>query len=407
MHNQDASYVSELKFFERVMSDFSIRTLDRDRALLYYTPTWLTAQFSNIVYERGVNHYHQLVAALRTHEPSFNASWQANRSRHVFFLSGDKGACLWPRGPIYISHWGLTTPWKAQVMPHLWRADKLVSARAHEAPCADQRDVIVPPCCHAPKLAAAAAAASAHALPRQAYAHGERGEWACELLFAGAARAEQKVAKSSWCDDGDSGGVKCYSQAVRAAVFARHANTTGFCLAGKLPNELFRRARFCLAPSGEGFGDRLAAAVLHGCVPLIIQPGVRQPYDDVLAYDAFALRVGADAIPQLHTLLPTVTDAEHARLRAGVRRFARAFDWSADGGQAYEVARYTLCLRAAPPEGCAHLQPPMLRMEPADAAPPTTSAAIKPFADAHINGFVEPTLLRMRNGKVVTARGTV
>ena len=198
-HQQkDAAYSSELRFFERLMADFSVRTLKREQARLFYVPTWLTSHYSNTVFEKGVSHYHHLVAALSASrdEAFFNRTWHAHRSRHVFFLSGDKGSCLWPRGPIYISHWGLTTPWKAQVLPHLWRADKLVSVKASEPPCADSRDVIVPPCCHAPKD-------DASRMPSlggggSSGSGSGSGDWRCELLFAGAARAEQKAARSSW-----------------------------------------------------------------------------------------------------------------------------------------------------------------------------------------------------------------
>ena len=31
------------------------------------------------------------------------------------------------------------------------------------------------------------------------------------------------------------------------------------------------RAKFCLAPAGWGWGSRVKAAIVHGCVPLIIQ----------------------------------------------------------------------------------------------------------------------------------------
>ena len=106
---RDRLYSAENRFFERLMSDFSLRTVDPHRALLYYIPTWLLAPYSNIVFEKGVAHYRQLVSTLNRTYHSFQEAWRANRSRFIFFLAGDKGACLWPRGPIYISHWGLTT----------------------------------------------------------------------------------------------------------------------------------------------------------------------------------------------------------------------------------------------------------------------------------------------------------
>ena len=122
----------------------------------------------------------------------------------------------------------------------------------------------------------------------------------------------------------------------------------------RAPNSVYAKARFCLAPNGEGFGNRLSKAMLQGCVPLIIQPNVRQPLDDVLPYDDFALVVGAEQIPRLPALLRAVDDAEHRRLRRGVARWAAAFDWG-HGGLAYEFVRFSLCRRAG--LSCAHLDP--------------------------------------------------
>ena len=141
----DALYSAEIHFFERLMTDWTVRTLDPRRASLFYVPTWLLPLYSNTVYDKGVAHQRNLISAVAGESELFAASWRANRSQHVFFLSGDKGACLWQRGPIYLSHWGLTTPWKAMMLPQLWRSDALVSARAHEPACADGRDIILPP----------------------------------------------------------------------------------------------------------------------------------------------------------------------------------------------------------------------------------------------------------------------
>ena len=350
----DPLYTAEQHFFERLMADRTLRTLDPHRARLFYVPTFLLPTHPNTVYATGVSHYHKLVQALSARDATFAKAWRENRSRHIFFLSGDKGACLWPRGPIYISHWGLTTPWKAMMLPQLWRKDVLVSARANEPPCADARDIILPPVIAHPFNHSAATARFPQSRPA----------WRCELFFAGAMTAEQKNKHASWCDNGRHGGVRCYSQGVRAAVLAHHHNRSGFCLARQLPPELYADSRFCLAPSGEGFGDRLANAMLSGCVPLIIQPAVRQPYDDVLPYERFSIRIGADRIPALHEVLRAVTDEQHARLRAGVRHFARAFEWLRTGAQAYEAARYSLCLRAERPGGCAALRPLWLHHHP-------------------------------------------
>jgi hypothetical protein len=49
--------------------------------------------------------------------------------------------------------------------------------------------------------------------------------------------------------------------------------------------------RYCLSPYGFGWGIRTAQAVVAGCVPLVIQPHVFQPFEDVLDYDAFSVRL--------------------------------------------------------------------------------------------------------------------
>ena len=152
--------------------------------------------------------------------------------------------------------------------------------------------------------------------------------------------------------------MPCYSQGVRAAVSVHHGNRTGFCMGRRLPDALFTRSRFCLAPSGEGWGDRLVRAMAAECVPLIIQDSVRQPFDDLLPYDRFSVRLKTADIPMLHRKLARISEAQHTRLRAGVRRFATAFDWST-AGHAYELARYSLCLRAGV-RGCDALAPAIL-----------------------------------------------
>ena len=96
----DALYRAEELFFERLMADPLARTRDPRRALLWYVPTWLVASYSNIVYDKGVHHQRALAAALDA--SPLAAAWRDNRSRHVFFAGGDKGACLWPRGPVYM-----------------------------------------------------------------------------------------------------------------------------------------------------------------------------------------------------------------------------------------------------------------------------------------------------------------
>merc|ERR1719313_3182584 len=100
-----------------------------------------------------------------------------------------------------------------------------------------------------------------------------------------------------------------YSQGVRQAIHKYHRNVSGFVLGGKFTFDDLRQSVFCLAPSGWGWGWRLSLAMLTQCVPVIIQPNVTQPFEELLPYDSFALRLQFDDIPRLPQILRAVPPA--------------------------------------------------------------------------------------------------
>lgn len=136
-----------------------------------------------------------------------------------------------------------------------------------------------------------------------------------------------------------------------------HHNRSRFLIKQRVSlDQPWLMSRFCLAPSGDGFGDRLSQSMMMGCVPVIIQPAVSQPFEGLLPYDAFSMRFGYNDIPVLHELLRNVSDAEHARLLRGVEKYAPAFNWHDIDGRAYEFVRYGLCRRVRDAL-CDHLRP--------------------------------------------------
>jgi hypothetical protein len=102
-----------------------------------------------------------------------------------------------------------------------------------------------------------------------------------------------------------------------------------------------RRSKFCLAPSGHGWGIRIVHAMAAGCVPLIIQDGIHQPFDDVLPYHEFALRLPQSDMDSVDAILRGVSPTELLALQNGVRRFHKAFIWG-PGGEAYQWVVKTL-----------------------------------------------------------------
>jgi hypothetical protein len=60
-----------------------------------------------------------------------------------------------------------------------------------------------------------------------------------------------------------------------------------------------RSAKFCLSAFGHGWGIRTNIYMAHGCVPVIIQDHVFQPYEDVLPYERFTVRLRKSQLPQV------------------------------------------------------------------------------------------------------------
>ncbi|KAG2439616.1 hypothetical protein HXX76_004968 [Chlamydomonas incerta] len=146
-----------------------------------------------------------------------------------------------------------------------------------------------------------------------------------------------------------------YSGGVRQALSALLSNTTSggagvpadvVFKAGFQPitaeeyEQLLGSAKFCLAPYGHGWGIRLTHALMHGCVPVIIQDRVRQPWEDLLHYPDFSIRVSKAELPRLVELLRAVPAEDVAALMREGARVYRAFVWQPElGGLAYN---YTL-----------------------------------------------------------------
>lgn len=147
-----------------------------------------------------------------------------------------------------------------------------------------------------------------------------------------------------------------YSQGVRQAIQRLHINETEFVLGGKFTLDQLRwQSRFCLCPSGWGWGWRLSLAIATQCVPVIIQPNVTQPFEDLLqgtpySYDSFSIRYTKEDIPNLPNLLRSVPDSRLCAMQAMLQRVYRAFLWQQPYGplhaSAYDLTQVLLCRRA-------------------------------------------------------------
>ena len=302
---------------------------------------------------------------------------------HVWSISRDAGSCDSPFGSltyelansVVLTHWGAQTGLDGEPRSRCFRAghDIIVPApsRAVERSpfWADSSGATT-----LPRMAAAAAAAAAAA---------EAPARTTQLFFSGALcwsrmpwRAKdwgalERKCNASWKGGGTAGRVvRRYAFGLRLAAWRMHRHAPGFVLLASdfppslpskpaatsssetaasstatataatsassteaasslafaaLPiNEQMLRSRFCLAPSGAGWGMRAVHAAVMGCVPVMLQhdgsrrPPVAQAFEPStpLDWSTFGVSLLQNDLPRLPRLLET-TDlrAKQAALR--------------------------------------------------------------------------------------------
>lgn len=309
----DPLYAAEAFFLESLMSDPSLRTTDPKKAKLFYVPTHFYFAVNNVGFPDV--HFMQLKQHLKHWGKNAAAP---NGEDHVFFFTNDKGACGAPRGPIYITHFGYMKPWACMGREGT-SACKQLPWNSPNA-CSDTRSIVVPP--YGFSLGPTDVPVVRHtlaALPRD-----ERGHpvYPYLLSFSGGIRETQAPA---------------YSQNVRQTIYRLFAegNPKFSITEGVSEVDIFGKSKFCLAPSGDGWGVRTVKSLATGCVPLIIQPSVRQPFDDIYNYSEFALILNFSDIPDLEAILEAVPPETHAQMLKKGAEVVSAFYYEDQGGGAY------------------------------------------------------------------------
>jgi hypothetical protein len=88
-------------------------------------------------------------------------------------------------------------------------------------------------------------------------------------------------------------------------------------------------------------------AVTHS-LPLLIflllsQEHVFQPFEDLLPYELFSLRLDNDDLPTIRETLRGIDDAQYRELLSNVLRYRHAFLWQTEfGGRAFDYTIATL-----------------------------------------------------------------
>ena len=367
-----AVYTTEWRFIDYLLNDVAVRTHDPEEADLFFVPTLGSLQGmpkaagAKRCLERG--RLQLAVKWLRAHYPYWDRSGGRD---HVVFLPGDQGACglgatacpgrddscgLGDDGtrPIYVTAWGLIgSPDKMSKFarraefeaadPRQLQAEMAAGHWCHSP----HKDVTVPPFGDG-QLAAGASPSAATMGGAAAAQRAARG-------YPPARYALSHVGGIWGAGNHGTRKPSFYSQGMRQALWLRYGNEAGrsagiFLHNRSLPTrELLRVAtesRFCFSPSGHGWGMRTGKNAMLGCVPLVAQPFVVQPYETELDYARFSRRADWEDLPRLPELL-NVSNADLAAMRAQLPRVAPAFLWRVEaGGLAYNYTLLSLCHRA-------------------------------------------------------------
>ncbi|KAF8062027.1 glucuronosyltransferase [Scenedesmus sp. PABB004] len=320
----DPGYIAYKGFISGFMADWAVRTENPWEASLFYVPA-LSYAYSAANGD-VTEHLRRVMTWVAGAHPFFN---RTSGKDHFFWLPNDRGACwIDPAdpllgGPIKVTHFGYAAPDGG--LP----GDFALMPRRGAACHVPLRDVVAAPYF-----------AGQEALAKETYAAFDPATVPSGrlLFFAGAINRDRPE---------HSGGVR--QELWRLFKAGKLGPDVLISDNPKLPDfkQLARSSKFCLAPWGHGWGNTLGLYVVLGCVPVIVQDGVHQPYQDQLPYHEFSVRLPKARLPHVSAVLAAIKPAEYAALRAGLARHWPAFVWHPRaGGQAYNYTISSLRARA-------------------------------------------------------------
>ncbi|GIL47983.1 hypothetical protein Vafri_4706 [Volvox africanus] len=310
---RDAMYKAYEYFMMYFLEDKAVRTENPYEANLFYVPMLLYFYIGNV--RDPVPQATLVLDYVRKNWPFYNRTGGRD---HFYFMTGDRGTCSIPRwmqdSCIKLVHFGM------QRRGITWQG-----VPNSEYACVQvKRDLIVPPLNMFLEL-----------LPSGTEAHyqsvvanrGYDGNRTLLFFFAGGVGDGTEY----------SGGVR---QAIKKLLSSLNPKPPDVeFVEGRASNyrDLLQTSKFCIAPYGYGWGLRLVQAIEYGCIPLIIQDNVYQPFEDFLPYEEFSVRMRLADVPHMVELLRTYTEDQLAKLRLGLAKYYRAFIWNREySGMAYE-----------------------------------------------------------------------
>ncbi|KAM7271751.1 hypothetical protein ACFE04_030965 [Oxalis oulophora] len=252
--------------------------------------------------------------------------WNRSSGRdHIWFFSWDEGACYAPKeiwNSMMLVHWGNTNSKHNHSTTAYWADnwDKISPSKRGDHPCFDPDKDIVLPAWKNPDVKALRSKlwtrprenrnilfyfngnlgpAYEHGRPEDSYSMGIRQKLGEE--FGSSPNMKGKLGKQH-ADD----------------VIVTPLRSTDYH--NDLANSIF-----CGVMPGDGWSGRMEDSILQGCIPVIIQDGIFLPYENILNYESFAVRIREDEIPNLIKILRGFNETELELRLSNVKKIWQRF----------------------------------------------------------------------------------
>lgn len=93
--------------------------------------------------------------------------------------------------------------------------------------------------------------------------------------------------------------------------------------------EMMRKSKYCLCPSGyEVASPRVVEAIYTGCVPVLISEHYVPPFSDVLNWKSFSVALSTRDIPNLKSILTSISPRQYIRMHRRVVQVRRHFEFN-------------------------------------------------------------------------------
>lgn len=316
----DQLYGSQVAFYESLLAS-PHRTLNGEEADFFFVPVLDSciitraddAPHLSLEEHRGLrssltlDFYKKAYHHIGEQYPFWNRS---SGRDHIWFFSWDEGACYAPKeiwNSMMLVHWGNTNSKHNHSTTAYWgdNWDSIPSSQRGDHPCFDPRKDLVLPAWKRPDVESLKSKLWARPLEKRKtlfYFNGnlgpayERGR--PEATYSMGIR--QKLAEEFGSSPNKEG--KLGKQHAEDVIVTP--------LRSENYHDALASSIFCGVFPGDGWSGRMEDSILQGCIPVVIQDGIYLPYENVLNYESFAVRLREDEIPNLINILRAFNKTE-------------------------------------------------------------------------------------------------